>query len=189
MSPAKKPSPSKTTKKSKPVIVTNRPILKDPAPELGEAEAEADNDSGVKTTIAHTAETIKPPKEEVRPSPEDPAAEEENEKPPEETPKSEDGAKETLSPETESKKNQQIQELAQKNDEQKARHEAVVERLVNSRKYELPINAVEKRKTKNFVVLGFLLSILLVLVWADVALDAGLVKLNGVKPVTHFFSN
>ena len=42
---------------------------------------------------------------------------------------------------------------------------------------------------KRFVALGVLLSILLLLAWADIALDAGLVKVNSVKPVTHFFSN
>lgn len=70
-----------------------------------------------------------------------------------------------------------------------AKRDAAVQELIDSRKYELPINAVEKRKTKHFVVLGVLLAILLVLVWIDIAADAGLIHISGIKPVTHFFSN
>jgi hypothetical protein len=39
------------------------------------------------------------------------------------------------------------------------------------------------------VALGVVLAIVLALAWADIALDAGLIQINGVKPVTHFFSN
>jgi hypothetical protein len=39
------------------------------------------------------------------------------------------------------------------------------------------------------VALGVLLSLVLILAWADIALDAGIIQLGNVKPVTHFFSN
>jgi len=68
-------------------------------------------------------------------------------------------------------------------------HEAAVQKLIDNKQYFLPINSVEKRKTKRFVALGILLSLVLAVAWVDIALDAGIIQLNGVKPVTHFFSN
>lgn len=73
--------------------------------------------------------------------------------------------------------------------QQAAKHQAEIEKLTDSKKYYLPINTIEKRRSRRFVVLGTLLSLLLILAWADIALDAGLIHVNGVKPVTHFFSN
>ena len=35
---------------------------------------------------------------------------------------------------------------------------------------------------KRIVILGVLLAVLLALAWVDIALDAGLVNVNGVKP-------
>jgi len=73
--------------------------------------------------------------------------------------------------------------------EAQTKHDAAIQKLVDSKQYFLPINAVEKRKTKRFVILGVILSLLLALAWVDVALDAGLIHIGGIKPVTHFFSN
>jgi archaellum component FlaD/FlaE len=73
--------------------------------------------------------------------------------------------------------------------EAQAKHDAAIQQLVDSKQYFLPINAVEKRRTKRVVVLGIVLSIILALAWVDVALDAGLIHIAGVKPVTHFFSS
>jgi flagellar biosynthesis GTPase FlhF len=70
-----------------------------------------------------------------------------------------------------------------------AEHDAAVQKLIDSKQYFVPVNAVEKRRSKRFVALGILLSVLLVAAWVDIALDAGLIQINGVKPVTHFFSN
>ncbi len=194
-------APGKTVppKTSKSVIVTNRPILQDP---MVVDEPKADNPPAAKkTTIAHTAETIKPAKskEELKQDNssetpvEAPAAPDESE-PPEKPPSTDSKAEaeETSEKPPNSSKSpkEAVQETPPKKDDQaQAKQNAVIERLVNSKKYELPINAVEKRKTKQFVVLGIFLAILLVVVWVDVALDAGLIKLNGIKPITHFFSN
>ena len=72
---------------------------------------------------------------------------------------------------------------------EQARHAAEVQKLIDSKTYELPINAVEKRKTERFLILGILLAIFLALAWVDIALDAGIIHLSGIQPVTHFFSN
>jgi hypothetical protein len=70
-----------------------------------------------------------------------------------------------------------------------AKQDAALEKLVESKQYFLPINALEKRRTKRFVVLGVVLALVLAAAWADIALDAGLITIHGIKPVTHFFSN
>ncbi|HZL07579.1 MAG TPA: hypothetical protein VFC50_00090 [Candidatus Dormibacteraeota bacterium] len=72
---------------------------------------------------------------------------------------------------------------------QEAQRQATIDKLADSKKYYLPINAVEKRRSRRFVILGIILSLLLIVAWADIALDAGLIHVNGIKPVTHFFSN
>jgi len=73
--------------------------------------------------------------------------------------------------------------------EAQAKHDEAIQKLIDAKQYFLPINAVELRKTKHFVVLGVIFSLLLLVAWADIALDAGLVQIPGIKPVTHFFSN
>lgn len=187
-----KSAPSAT---SKPVLVTNRPVLKDPmvvdegvksedaqgnlshagAPKLQPLEQTPQNDTGQvePPTATKQPAATKAPAEEKPPAKETPGA----------APESPEAA---LEPD-------QDQDKIQKNNDQEAakqaRHDAEIQRLIDSRKYELPINAVEKRKAKHFVVLGFLLAVLLAMAWADIALDAGLVHVDGVKPVTHFFSN
>lgn len=68
-------------------------------------------------------------------------------------------------------------------------NEAKIQKLVLEKRYFLPINSQEKRRTDRFVVLGIVLILLLVAAWADIALDAGLVHIDGLKPLTHLFSN
>lgn len=80
-------------------------------------------------------------------------------------------------------------EAVQTEDDKQAQHQAAVEKLADSKKYYLPINMVEKRRSKHFAVAGIILSLLLIVAWADIALDAGLIKVAGIKPLTHFFSN
>jgi hypothetical protein len=61
--------------------------------------------------------------------------------------------------------------------------------LVASGEYFLPISTVEKRRSRNFVASGVILSVLLLVLWVDIALDAGIIDLGGLKPLTHFFSS
>ena len=72
---------------------------------------------------------------------------------------------------------------------QETKRQAAIDKLTDNKKYYLPINAVEKRRSRRFVILGIILSLLLILAWADIALDSGLIHINGIKPLTHFFSN
>lgn len=73
--------------------------------------------------------------------------------------------------------------------EAQEKHDAAIQKLIDSKQFELPINSVEKRRTKRVVIGGTLASIALLLVWLNIALDAGLITIPGVKAVTHFFSS
>jgi hypothetical protein len=73
-------------------------------------------------------------------------------------------------------------------DAENIKREAALEELVDGKKYFLPINSVERRRSKRIVIGGVLLSLILIVAWVDIALDASLIQLGGLKSVTHFFS-
>lgn len=77
----------------------------------------------------------------------------------------------------------------QKKQEAEAKRQAELERLVEEKTYFLSIKTVEQRRTARFVLFGIILSLLLLGAWLNIALDAGLIELGGLKPLTHFFSN
>lgn len=70
-----------------------------------------------------------------------------------------------------------------------AERQAALDKLVESEKYFLPVDAVELRRAHQFIVYGLLLIIVLGFVLTDLALDAGLLHLNGITAPTNFFSN
>ncbi len=70
-----------------------------------------------------------------------------------------------------------------------AEEDARTKKLVEGKKYFLPINAVEQRRSTQIAVVGVIIALILAAAWVDVALDAGLIHLSGIKPVTHLFSN
>lgn len=69
---------------------------------------------------------------------------------------------------------------------ERAKHAAEIQKLADSKKYYLPINAVEKRRSKRALII-LIVFVVLAAVWADVASDAGMLTIPGVKPVTNFF--
>jgi hypothetical protein len=77
----------------------------------------------------------------------------------------------------------------QDTDAAQVKHDAEVRALIASKKYLLPIKTPEDRQTKRMVMAGAVAALLLIVVWLDIALDAHILKLGGLKPVTHFFSN
>jgi hypothetical protein len=239
MTDAKKPAkriidvahPGQTAppKTSKPVIITNRTILKDPMMVDGEPEA---SEKVPAKSVKATAPTLSPSTAKAaltkNDTPEEPPAPiaEESKKPepaknpepdtePETKPDEEPEAKpepaaepeeasEPEQPESDPEAETESEEKTEKDTtampssleaqaeaaaKAEADHDAGVQKLVDSKQYYLPINSVEKRKTRRFVVLGLLVVILLALAWADIALDAGLIHVDGIQPLTHFFSN
>lgn len=69
-----------------------------------------------------------------------------------------------------------------------AEKQAKINGLVDSGKYFLPINMVEKRKNQRVVIVGIIICIILAIAWVDVALDAGLISNSLHLPHTHFFA-
>jgi hypothetical protein len=228
------PGTSAPSASSRPVIITNRPILKDPmvvdvdteAKEADEAEAPAGAPTRNSGKLAGTAPLLKSDKKTEKAA--DPAPEAQPEEDPDPAPekvevrtKTQAGSKtepvpeanppaeaapektetEEIPEEQPEKQSTEVEEDAPETaepgasaiteDEAKAQteHDVAIAKLIESKKYFLPINSVEKRRSKRFITLGILLSLLLIIAWVDIALDAGLVQFNGIKPLTHFFSS
>jgi hypothetical protein len=202
------PGTTAPSESSKPIIVTNRPILKDPMV----VEKDKDGETPAKKTAVEPK--IKPlpeakPEEakpestaeatpEVKPDKPEPTAEAEP-KPVSDTKpetKPDEAAPETgkagaaADDKGTTDQNQKIPD-AEMDAAAKAaaEHEGEIQKLVDSKKYFLPINAVEQRRSRRFVALGIILSLLLIVAWVDIALDAGLISLPAIKPATHLFSN
>jgi hypothetical protein len=134
------------------------------------------------TETADTAVNKEPPKvaeSETEPKDELPAAEPDSEKSTSETNTNDD----QLAP------NKVIDEAAKKAQAEKAAKEAEQQKVIDSKKYFLPINTVQLRRNKFRAVLLFLIVVALAAVLFDISLDAGFLKINGVNSLTHFFSS
>ncbi len=81
--------------------------------------------------------------------------------------------------------------LAQQTAEAEAKIKAEEEynKLIDEKTYFLPINSVENRRSKHVFTFGALLILVLVLLWVDIAMDAGFVTIPGIQPLTHLFSH
>lgn len=170
-----KTAPSGT---SRPVIVGNRPVLQDPM-------VNADDGKTAPELMNHTSKvskvkTLEPSEQAETKSNIDkqPDIKEEAESKNQAEPTTEPDQ-----PKTETAKESNV--AAEKALDQ---HEAEIQKMVDSKRYNLPINSLEKRRTKHTLIIGIVLSILLLLAWVNIAMDAGLIEINGVKPLTHFFS-
>jgi hypothetical protein len=231
-----KPGKSAPSSSSKPIIITNRPLLQDPMVVVdGAAEGETPSgqaaaqpsepkvtikpitinvpddatDSASKEPEAKAPAQPETPTEEVKPQeaasddnrakPEPevkkeaeepvPAAEEaaETAKPASEDKPSEEAAEEKTEEVVPEQAQNELDAATKEAERLAAEHAAEIEKLAESHEYYLPIETTETRKAKHFIALGAILILLLGAAWVDIALDAGLVQLGGLKPVTHFF--
>ena len=214
--PAGNTTPSET---SRPVILPHKPMMKDPmmvdtesklknvseapeTPEVSEgletknepkdvADADASSVTAIKVQVggmkeltptkdAQKSEDAEDKTEEVtaEPEAESPAKEESKEDVPSKDFDESEPADIIMDPDAETKEAEEA--LAK---------EEAIQKMVDSREFYLPINAIEQKRTQRFIALGIVLSIVLVLAWIDISLDAGLVHLGSIKPVTHFFSS
>jgi hypothetical protein len=85
--------------------------------------------------------------------------------------------------------NKVMDEALKKEQEEKAARLAEQEKVIESKKYFLPINAAQHRRGTNMAILLLVLVLVLALVWLDIVLDAGILKLGNFQPLTHFFSS
>lgn len=201
-----KPGKSVPSSSAKPIIVTNRPVLKDPmvVEEDGEVSASAADSESARSPSLPSAKVHIEPLSSQKSDADDASA-----PPPEESDKAEEPAAEggdevkkdektTAEPDL-SEVDDGAAEPSAKNIAKKAEEDEEAElkkaaeraeeldKLAESRKFYLPINQVEKRRTKRYVLLGVVFIVILGLAWADVALDAGIITIPGVKAPTHFF--
>jgi len=166
---------------ARPVIVGNRPTLtKDPmmAPDDAEKKEEAPAE-----TLNHTAKIIAPisvvpaePAEAAETSPTEPDA-------PEPKVEAEPDAAE-LPVEAIEEDNGEETAAA----EAKAKRETELEEVIESGKYAVPINAVQRKRSRVATLLLCMLAVVLLVVLLDVVADVGIIKLPSSVPHTHFFS-
>lgn len=182
-----------TQPNSKAVIVNNRSILKDPMVVVDEDEPR-DTTQPVKIdtkeltakapTVAELAEAAakkdkvpKPERAQEEPAPDTPD--------PAQAPKPEDKAPADDGQKPKPPDQAAIEAAAA----EEAKHDADIDKLIESKQYYLPIETEEKRRSNRFVALGVLLSLVLILAWGDVALDSGIVSNSANLPHTHLFSS
>lgn len=84
--------------------------------------------------------------------------------------------------------NQAIDDAKKKEDEAKAAKVAEQEKIIASRKFYLPTSTTKQRRGFWVAVLLVVIVLLLAAVWLDVALDAGIVHISGLHPLTHLFN-
>jgi hypothetical protein len=109
------------------------------------------------------------------------------EEPPKEKPEAEPEA--NPEPDTKDVTEQTQDKLDEIEAAKQAEHDQTIQKMIDSKDYALPITNTEKRRSRRVVIFGAVLSIILLLAWVDIALDAGILHISGIKPVTHFFSN
>ena len=188
------PAPS-----GRPIIVTNRPMIKDPMAPASPATAKAVGTTLLEPSgVSRTADPVKPPAETPAPvkaanpaptpapvSPEEPATPHLPETAPTDsimdaddeghpTEKAEAGA--TDEPQKEADQAQQAAQAAQ-------------EKVITSKQYYLPISNGDRRRDTRTALLILMLVLIGTLVWLDLVLDAGIVHIPGIHAVTHIFSS
>ena len=140
-------------------------------PDLAKDEPPAATESEAKPEDA-TKEVTKPDDDKPEPSAEEAASSE----------ASEGGTDGQLAP------NQALDEAKRKEEEARAAVLAEQEKIVASKQFYLPMSQTEERRGLNRVLLVLVLVLFLALVWADIVVDAGIIRINGVPALTHFFN-
>lgn len=94
---------------------------------------------------------------------------------------------EEAKPNSSSEKSPQVAEIDA--EAETATRRQALDDLVTKQTFFLPINSSSQQKKKQFIFAIIVLIVLLGAVWFEVALDAGLIQIEGVKAPTDFFSN
>jgi hypothetical protein len=199
---ADKPVPATEAAKGPPALITKRALMKEPTAQaasqsdevIQSAEPMIMKTAGkptIEPTGAVTKATIEASDQAITQVPaETPAAPApaETEHKPAPTPAPAEDKEEEAKPDSDDEKPEQTAEAIEEAEAAKqAEHDTAIQKLVDEKQYFLPINAVEKRRSQRFILLGILLSVVLAFAWLDVALDAGIISLNVNLPHTHLF--
>lgn len=175
---------------SRPLLVTNRPVITDP---MMVKTSEPADVSVSAETVNRTIKVIKPmalqgsedasssePIEALPPSSSDQVA---DSKPPslDQEPA---GVNEPDQRDTEAEAERTKTALA----EAEASRQEELDALIASGKYVVPVGAVQRRRSRVYVTVLCLVGVLLAALLFDVLLDAGIIKLSWSIPHTHFFT-
>jgi len=194
-------APGKTPPASsaRPIIVTNRPMIHDPmAPSQASAEAvPAAQPSRVAPLISARAAVVPdvlpalPEAKEPHMAPADGAGQPPTSAPPAVplsevqhavtgvTPASPPGISPAAIPDA---------ATPQKTDRQQAARLAEQEQVVASKQYYLPITATEQRRSIRRALIVLVIVLAAACIWLDLVLDANIVRLGPLRPLTHFFA-
>lgn len=83
--------------------------------------------------------------------------------------------------------NKTLDDAKKKADDAEAARVAEQEQIIASRRYYLPVTNTDARRGAARSLLVLLLVLVLTAVWFDVVLDAGILHIGGLQPLTHFF--
>ena len=175
---------------SRPVMVSNRPVIKDPM--VNETASEEPSTAPVlqptkKLVITPLHDKIKAdePVEAPEPIPEPtPNVKTEDGKPVEMLePIKQAGVPEPKRTEKELSVDQAV--AAEKSAQER---QSMLAEMIEKEQYFLPINAAKQRRSRRVAVIGLVVIIVLAAAWYDVALDAGLIPNSFNIPHTSFFS-
>lgn len=180
------PNHSAPSDNSRAVIVNNRPLLHDPMMSHDESDSSKSNDDNLLSPAVITKINIQPISDDktdeinsrVESVPETVTEIESIKEDKSENSILADNQVDSKSPQDKINDETAIQ----------AKHEAELDELVEAKAYFLPINTATHQRTKRFVIIGVGMSLLLAIIWVDVALDAGLIKIGSLKALTHIFS-
>jgi hypothetical protein len=185
---------------ARPIIVGNGPALtNDPMMTPGGPEKK---DEAPTETLSHTAKVLVPVS--TSPSQQAPETVETSEKP-EALPTESDSSEPTPGTESDAAETPTvaIKEESTEEDldpeatktaaeaavaEAKTKREAELEAIIESGKYAVPINAVQRKRSRITTILLCVLAVVLLVALLDVVADVGVIKLPSSVPHTHFFS-
>jgi hypothetical protein len=72
--------------------------------------------------------------------------------------------------------------------EAKAKREQEIEDIITSGKYAVPVNVIQRRRSRMYTISLCVLAVVLAAILADIVADVDLVKVPSSVPHTHFFS-
>lgn len=174
---------------SKPVILSNHPVMKDP---MVVAEKTAADDAPVTTAVKlPTKITLQPIHANV--VPDTPSAFDKPVEQPTATPTEDESEPSAEKDDNKNASNDQpatpesdAKLLADDADEEIIKRNAL-DALIANKKYFLRINSAESLRTQRSITIGIVLTALFGVAWLDIALDAGLIMLGNLHAVTNFF--
>jgi len=186
-------SPGKVTPEasSRPIVVTNRPVLASDPMVVSSEKQSSETDGEVKV-VNRSAKVINPIDTLDKSETEEPAALEPEaaaDPPPADTAESPEPARSTELEKPEAR-DAEAEASAAETEAETARIVRMqeLEQLIASGQYAVPIDAVQRKRSRMFVFLMCFLALVLLVVLLDALADVGIMSVPSGIPHTHIFS-